>query len=75
MGHHAGTFLRKTGQGDEQPEPLLFNHEVDCDPADHKTETLISHGVLEGALSRDHWLPLFASPHLPCMDTTGKQLR
>lgn len=75
MGHHTGTFLRKTGQGDEQPEPLLFNHEVDCDPADHKTETLISHGVLEGALSRDHWLPLFASPHLPGMDTTGKQLR
>lgn len=54
VGHHTRTFLRKRGQDDEQPEPLLFNHEADHDPADHKTGALISHGVVEGALSRDH---------------------
>lgn len=42
------------GQDAEQPKHLFSNHEADCDPADYKTEALISHGVVEGALSRDH---------------------
>lgn len=42
------------GEDAEQPKHPLFHHEADHDPADHKTEALISHGVVEGALSRDH---------------------
>lgn len=42
------------GQDAEQSKHLFFNHEADCDTTDHKTEALISHGVVEGALSRDH---------------------
>lgn len=37
VGHPNGTFLRKMGQDAEQPKHLLFNHEADSDPTDHKT--------------------------------------